>query len=241
MELSATSHTMWSVSRRRVARARFESWFLGRWNSAVPHLGGSPATKSLVRSVLVVPAGEDEELGSHLRHLEGHENAPEALHLQRAHESLDHGDAAVLTDRAETGSDAFSVAPALVLGLELTPLVADEIARSYASRADRAIEHTTELRGCGLPREYFDVHDSPGEVILDHCDPPGERPRLSNRVSHPEPASPGPPSDEPHAFPVTVVPGAAQYPYRPELCETFASFLTQTNPVARQSSSQSQS
>ena len=91
-------------------------------------LVGRATVESLVRAVPVVPDHEQRKLPSKTIAPIRNDQSPRALALDGSDQTLDHGDAAVLADRAEPLSDAMAVAPfrEAFVG-ELDTLVGDEM------------------------------------------------------------------------------------------------------------------
>ena len=99
----------------------------GGGNSPVAFIG-RPTAQSCVRAAGVVPGGDCIGFRTHLPEVQRNEDTSESLVLQRADESLDDGDAAVLADGAETRLDLASLAPTLEPSApELLALVADDV------------------------------------------------------------------------------------------------------------------
>lgn len=92
------------------------SWFESRreacgWSAKVDLVRGSHL-ESGVRSVSVVPGDEEQQLAPDRVTLVGNQHASGALVLHGADEPLDHGDAPILADRAESLLDAVTETPA---------------------------------------------------------------------------------------------------------------------------------
>ena len=99
----------------------------------------------------VVPANEEVDLVRETLLIEWHEDPPRSFTLQRADESLDHGEAAVLLDSAESLGNIVPSTPAPErLGGELLALIRDEVPRRFASSADGTVEHASHGLRTGL-------------------------------------------------------------------------------------------
>jgi len=111
-------------------RARFESRPAAGGRDALVSLQRCPAGKIRVRPEAIVPVGVCGHVPSHGRLLHRNDAGAEAFFLHRADESLDHGDAAVLTDGAESRLDLAPPAPTFEWPApELFALVADNVPR----------------------------------------------------------------------------------------------------------------
>jgi len=110
----------------------------------------------------VVPARSRVDVFAHLPEVQRNQQASEALILERPDESLDYGDAAVLTHGAESRLDLAASAPTLErLAPELRSLVADEVLGLGLVVADRLGKKGADLVTVRLLREDGDAHDIP--------------------------------------------------------------------------------
>ena len=113
------------------------------------------------------------------------EQAADALGLERAPEALEHGDGAVLSERAEARLHGVAVAPLAVLALELMALVADDVAGRAAGAFDGVVEDGADAGGGRLFRE-----DAPGDLcareVIEHgADAPDRWPDRGERERQP--------------------------------------------------------
>ena len=97
---------------------------------AIVDLVGSPGLQGRVRSMTIVPIGEENKLASKPAPVEWHEESSGALILQRENEALYNGDAADLAESAEAMLDSLSFAPRLETSADkLGTLVRDDTVR----------------------------------------------------------------------------------------------------------------
>jgi len=128
-------HRAWRSSRPTCAR--LESRPPTRGKRTEVHLVGCAGTDPRVRSLGVVPGDVLVELATECGARHGHDGQePRALVFQRTDEPLDHGEAAVLADGAESLLDAATAAPRVeVLRRELRAVVRDEVAGAFTESA----------------------------------------------------------------------------------------------------------
>ena len=100
-----------------------------------------------MRSVLVVPDGVTGQFVPEGFFPHGHQKqSPRAFGFQRANESFDHGDAAVLTDGPESRLNTAMSAPGFEsVAPELRSLVADNVLWRLAGLADRGRQKLPHL------------------------------------------------------------------------------------------------
>ena len=98
------------------------------------------STERRVWTESVVPADVRVDLATKRRTLEGHGDPAEALVLERADESLDESDAALLPDGAEARPNAPALAPGEILALELHTAIGDEMSGRASGVENRAVE-----------------------------------------------------------------------------------------------------
>ena len=164
-------------------RAGAIGWVAGARLNPLPLIGRSRSKVDLercrsaegaMRPILVVPVEVPRNRAPQVGAVEGHEDFPKQLALQRQDEALGHRDAAALAHRPESRGDAASPAPALEDVPELHALVGDSVLRRGSNASNRSIQHASHrLRG-RLRRKDGEAYGAAGEVIDDDGDPPRE-------------------------------------------------------------------
>jgi len=131
---------------RRPSSSRLKSWLATSRPSSEVDLVRRRAIESVVRSVLVVPVGEEHQLPAKSVTLVGDQQSPRTLALQRTNETFDHGDAAILADGSEALPDAPAGAPPpeALVG-ELPPVIADEVLRRGPCSPGRTTEKAPDV------------------------------------------------------------------------------------------------
>ena len=95
--------------------------------------------------MLIEPDFKELKLPAERFAAEGYEDNARAFILQAQDEPLDNRDTAVLTNGAETGRDAFEIAPAFErVTPELLALVADEVFGGWLLRCRWRVQRRTE-------------------------------------------------------------------------------------------------
>ena len=120
------------------------------------------AAKRRMRAMAIVPRRKISKLAQKRSSPERHQRQPRDALLEREDQSLDHGDAAVLTDGAEPRAYALLLAPWFeFLACKLGALIGDQVAGRDACGMDGAAQKGTHrLRSC-LSGEKRDAHDPP--------------------------------------------------------------------------------
>ena len=147
---------------------------------------GSPGVEGRVRSVSVVPIGEEKKLASKLAPAEWHEDLSSAFVLECENEALHDGDATDFPEFSEMMVDLNSSAPILEASAdELTALVGDDAVRHYADSCHRSRQECADGKRCGMKQEDVGALDSAGETVHGDHNPPTERPALWGREGSP--------------------------------------------------------
>ena len=131
-----------------------------RWPKIEVDLVGRADIESAVRSMCVVPLDEHPQLTSEVRPVVGNNELSRALLLECADETLDHGQATVLADRAESSADATPATPApeSLVG-ELAAVVSNEHPWSRPSLSHGSPEEGPDGLGCRLLLKHCEAHD----------------------------------------------------------------------------------
>ncbi len=142
-------------------------------------LVGSPGLQGRVRSMTIVPIGEEKKLVSKPAPVERHEESSSALILQRENEALYNGDAANFAERSEAMFNSFSSAPRLETSADkLVALVCDDAARHSVDLCHRSTEECADRNGSGTKQEDASALQPTGETVHSDNNPPTERPAL---------------------------------------------------------------
>src|SRR5271166_1520213 len=166
-------------------------WFQTRLAARRPafevHLVGRGASQSCVRSVAIVPVAEQAELSDKGSVSQGNQRQQaHALGLERADEALDHRDAPLLANGAETLADVAALAPApQTTADELRPLIAHQVLGRLTATGDSGFQQGGDLLRRWLRLVQGDAHDPSRVVIHDHCQPPAKRPAHGQRARQP--------------------------------------------------------
>jgi hypothetical protein len=135
------------------------------------------AAEELMRAERVVPVRVECKAALKASPIQRDDSPTQELLLHAEDEPFDHGNAAVLADGTVAGVDLAATAPPLeACTPELAALVADDVLGPGPGAADSVVEELADLPTIGLLAEDRDAHDSPGEMVQDDGDPPGERP-----------------------------------------------------------------
>ncbi len=147
-----------------------------RWLSMID-LVGSPGLQGRVRSMTIVPIGEEEKLVSKPAPVERHEESSSALILQRENEALYNGNAADLAESTEAMLDSFSFAPRLETSADkLGTLVRDDTVRHSVDPRHRSSQECANRNGSGRKQEDAGALHPTGEAFHADNNPPTERP-----------------------------------------------------------------
>lgn len=128
--------------------------------------------------MLSIPMDVARHGAAHVIDAHRHEDSPQRLVLHGQDEALDHGDAAVLPDRAEARPDVVRSAPRAERVAELWSLVGHGVLRSPAGFGDNAFESRAHLLGAGLLAKDLEADDIAREAIEHREHPPREGPSL---------------------------------------------------------------
>ena len=140
-----------------------------------------------VRQMVVVPIREQHQLATTRLTAQRNQYLTCALILERPDQSLHHGNAAVLTDRAVArwrDGSAFGPLPKSV-AIKDPVSIADDVFRRRAGASNRSSQKSANRTAVRPLSEDADVHDAT-RVVVDHdCHPPAERPAMRQRRRQP--------------------------------------------------------
>ena len=148
---------------------------------------GHSAAQCHVGAMAVVPRGKISKLAQKRSSPERDQRQPCDTLLERQDQSLHHGNAAVLTDRAEPRTDALPPAPRFELFAgELGTLITNQVPGLCSCRVNHATQESTYRLGGRLSPEESDAHDPPRVMVRDRADPPSEKPKLGGPSHWPD-------------------------------------------------------
>jgi len=126
------------------------------------------AIQRRVRSILVEPEGIAAKLPAERLAAKWHDDDPRAFVFEAQNEPFHQGDAAVLTNGAEAGSDPLAITPVLErVAPELRAFVADNIFWRCACVDNGVFEEGLDTQRCGIVFEYRKAHHASGVVVND--------------------------------------------------------------------------
>lgn len=183
-------HRLGAARASRPSCPWFKPRLLVHWTEAVADFIGSSAAERRVGPMAVVPGDQFREFSLEGSSPQRHQREPCDALLEREDQSLDHGDAAVLADRAEPRTHTLPSAPRFefVTG-KLGTLVRNQMPGLRSYGVDHAAQEGTHHLGGWLSLKKGDAHDPPGVMVQYHADPPSKRPALRQRhvVQNPGP------------------------------------------------------
>ena len=182
---ATTSHSRSRDCARCVTRplpSWFEACLQARRADAAIDLVGSRSKQPFVRSLAVVPAGEQRELRAQRARRVRDEQPPRALIPDGPDEPFDQCDAPELTDGAEALADPAPARPCTECSIaELHALIGDQVARMASRLPYRPSKERPDSQRAWLLLEEAESHDAPGVMVGQDGEPPAERPTLRQR------------------------------------------------------------